>query len=497
MPMEGSAIRVEEYRRYDLTGLAELIASGAVTPGELHETARTAVEEVEAELNATADGPWDSPLAYDPEGRFRGAPFVVKDLVCHPADVPMRLGSRLTGSGLTAPEDTHLMHRFRRAGLATVALATTPELGFNASTEALVYGPSRNPWDVTRSTGGSSGGTAALVAAGALPAGHGSDGAGSIRIPAAACGLVGLKPSRGRVPAGPDAQEIVFGLAIEFALTRTVRDTAALLDAVHGPMPGDRVHVAAPTGPFAHEVGGDPGRLRIAVHTESWAGTEVHPDVRATVEHVADELTGLGHHVERATPEVDWEAVLDAHVTSWSVALADAVESIAQASGLEPSENTLEQVTLATYRQGREMPALDVARAISTMNRISRELGQFFTSWDVLLTPTVNTPALPLGTLDQNATDVGPADWLRRVLGVCSFAPLFNLTGTPAVSLPLGTAEAGLPVGTQLAAAMNEDATLLRVASQLETVLPWGERLPPVRSGSSPITDDAGGRTKR
>lgn len=477
-------MQLDEYRRYDLTDLAGLLTSGEVTPAEVHDAAFAAIEQVDAALNAVADGPLPGPLAYDPDGPFAGAPFAVKDLVCHPRNVPMRLGSGLAGSGLIAPHDTHLMARFRAAGLATVAQATTPELGISPSTEALIYGPTRNPWDPTRSPGGSSGGSAALVAARAVPAAHANDSAGSIRIPAAACGLVGLKPSRGRVPLGPGAQEIVFGQVAELAVTRTVRDTAAILDAAAGWEPGEHVRLAAPERAFRDEVALPPGRLRIAVHVDSWAGSTVDPDVRRTVERVADELEELGHDVEEATPRLAWDTLVEAQVVIFSAATTQAVSGIAKASGLPPDERTLERVTLAFHERGQQLSAPDLAEALASRNAVSREVGSFFIGYDVLLTPTLATPAWPVGRFDQDEAGVDPEAWLRRVFEVCSFTPPANITGTPAVSLPLGTSRQGLPIGVQLAGDMGEEGKLLRLATQLETAMPWKDRLPDVRAGT-------------
>lgn len=478
-------MNLDDYRRYDLTDLAGLLKSGEVAADEVHEAARTAIGQVDADLNAVADGPWPTPLAYDPDGPFAGAPFVVKDLVCHPRDVPMRLGSRLTGKGLTAPHDTHLMARFRKAGLATLALATTPELGISPSTEALVYGPTRNPWDLACSPGGSSGGSSALVAARAVPAAHANDSAGSIRIPAAACGLVGLKPSRSRVPIGPDAQEIVFGQMSELAVTRTVRDAAAILDAITGWSPGEHARLDVPDRRFRDEVELPPGRLRVAVHTDSWAGSTVDPDVWAAVEQVAAELVSQGHHVEEATPHINWDALVDAQVAIFSAATAQAVSGIAQASDLPADETTLEQVTLAFYERGRQLSALDLAEALASRNEVSRQLGSFFTNHDVLVTPTLTTPSWPLGRFDQDEAGMDPETWLRRIFDICAFTALGNITGTPAVSLPLGTSRHGLPVGVQVAADMGQEATLLRLAGQLEGAMPWRERLPAVRAGTA------------
>lgn len=478
-------MHVDEYSRYDLTGLSELLTTGEVTAAEVHAAARTAIEQVDAEINAVADGPWPTPLACDPDGPFAGAPFVVKDLVCHPRDVPMRLGSRLTGKGLTAPHDTHLMARFRAAGLATIALATTPELGISPTAEAAVYGPTRNPWDPTRSPGGSSGGSSALVAARAVPAAHANDSAGSIRIPAAACGLVGLKPSRDRVPIGPDAQEIVFGQVSELAVTRTVRDAAAILDAVAGWAPGEHVRLDARDRPFREEVDVPPACLRIAVHTDSWAGSPVDSDVRATVQRVATALQNLGHDVEDATPHIDWDALIEAQTVIFSAATTQAVTGIARSSGLPLDRDTLEQVTLAFHERGQRLSALDLAEALASRNDPSQELGSFFTRHDVLVTPTLTTPAWPLGRFDQNEAGVDPEMWLRRAFDVCAFTPLANITGTPAVTLPLGTSRDGLPIGVQLAVDMDAEATLLRLAGQLETTMPWRDRLPVVSAGTT------------
>ena len=479
-------MQVEEYCEHDLTGLAALLGDGQVNSAEVHDAARAAIEEVNTHCNAVADGPWDEPLAFDARGPLAGVPFAVKDLLCHPRDVPMRLGTRLAGNGLTLGHDTYLMERFRRAGLATAALTTTPELGVSMSTEALIYGPTRNPWDLTKSPGGSSGGSAALVAAGAVPAAHANDSAGSIRAPAALCGLVGLKPSRGRVPIGPDAQEIVFGQLTEFAVTRTVRDTAALLDLVAGPAPGEKAPLPRPPRPFRDEIEIDPGTLRVAVHTGAWSGGVVDAEVRATVEQVAERLEDLGHHVESATPEIDWDTFAECQITIWSVAMAEAITGIAMASGLEPGEDTLEAVTLATLRRGLGVSALELSTALSAVNTISRSVGGFLADVDVLLTPTCNTPAWPVGEIDQNRPGLDTRGWLQQIFDHrATFTPVFNVTGTPAISLPLGMSGQGLPIGVQLAADMGAEATLLRLAAQLEGAMPWAGRSPSVYAGST------------
>lgn len=477
-------MQVDEYAAHDATGLAELIRTGKVTAAEVHAAALDALRAVLPQLGAGASEPFDAPLGHDADGTFGGVPFALKDLVCHAADVPTRMGSRLTGpDGLTFPHDTELMSRFRKAGLATSILTTSPEMGFNANTEPLIHGSTRNPWDVTRSAGGSSGGSSALVAAGAVPVAHANDGGGSIRIPAACNGLVGLKPTRGRVPIGPDYQEALSGFACEFVVTRTVRDSAALLDEVAGWAPGDKYRVQTPERPYADEAGRDPGPLRIALHTASWAGTDVDPEVSAAVEGVASTLEGLGHHVERDTPEFDWAEFMLAHYRIWAGFVAESVHAISTLSGIAPSTDSLEVTVLAGYEYGRGLTVIEMGEAFGIVNRISRVLGQFHQRYDVLLTPTINTLPLPLGYLDADA-DLDHEAWTRRIFDVNSFTPLFNLTGAPAISLPLAATAAGLPIGVQFAADLCGESTLLALAGQLERALPWADRRPGVHAAA-------------
>lgn len=470
----------EEYSAHDAMGLAALVADGQVTADELAALATDGISAVNKELNAVAVGPFEAPLSYSADGTFAGVPFVIKDLVCHAEGVPTKMGTRMLSDGVVPPADTHLMERFRAAGLATVASSTTPEFGYSANTEALVYGSTRNPWDISRSPGGSSGGSSALVAAGAVPMAHANDGGGSIRIPAAVNGLVGLKPSRGRVPLGPDLDEnALSGMAIEFAVTRSVRDTAALLDDVAVSYPGDRFIIAPPERPWASEVGVDPGTLRIALHTDTWSGTAVDPEVVAAVEKVAATLEAAGHHVERATPTFNWSEFLEATAKAWAAFLAESVAGVEAMSGKAAGPDNLEATTWACVQYGRSLSVLDMAAANATFNSICREVGQFFQSYDVLLTPTTNHPAMKLGYLDANA-DLDALGWTQRIFDAFSFTPLFNTTGTPAISLPLAESSQGLPIGIQLAGPMCSESMLIRLASQLETAMPWADRRPGV-----------------
>ncbi len=354
-------MRPDEYAQYDATGLAELIRGNQVSVAEVHDAARGAIEAVNPALNAVVAGPWEAALDCDGDGIFAGIPFALKDFAIHAAGVPTRFGSRLAGQGVAFPHDTELMKRFRTAGLAAVALTTTPEFAFNGNTEPVTQGSTRNPWDRARSAGGSSGGSAVLVAARALPMAHATDGGGSIRIPASANGLVGLKPSRGRVSVAPDASEPLSGLGVEFGLTRSVRDCAALLDAVSGAAPGDKYVIRDPARPYIDEIGRDPGGLRIAIHTESWSGDPVDPEVVAAVAAVGSVLEGLGHHVRPDSPAFDWDQFVDANLPVWSVSLAEGIDALAAAVGTTPGPHNLEATTLACAEHGRRVTATELA----------------------------------------------------------------------------------------------------------------------------------------
>lgn len=475
-------MRIAEYAEHDGTGLAALIRAGEVSPPEVYDAAIAAITAVNPRLNALADGPWEQPMPYRAEGPFGGVPFVLKDLGSHPQGVAMRAGSRLSGPGIEYPHESYLAARFREAGLATAAVTTTPEFGLNTNTEAVLYGSTRNPWDLTRSAGGSSGGTAALVAAGALPVGHAGDAGGSIRIPAGCCGLVGLKPSRGRTSDGPDRQEVLFGLAAEFVIVRTVRDCAAMLDAVVGGLPGDKFVVKGPAQPWASEVGIEPGRLRVALHAGSWSDVTVDPEVAQAVENVGRELELLGHHVEWATPRFSWEEFIATTLEIWANACAEAVHAIAEVTGNQPGSETLEQTTLELYEHGRRATALQLGTALQSVNTLSRNVGAFFTQYDALVTPTMALLPTPLGYLNADDPSLTAEAWIRRVFGVCPFGALFNCSGTPAMSVPLGWSSSGLPIGVQLASAMCEESVLIRLASQLEAHMPWLHLRPPVHA---------------
>lgn len=469
-----------EYSEYDAVGLAHLIKSGQVSAQKVQQLARQAILAVNPTLNALVGELFEEPLPSSSSGPLAGVPFVIKDLSLHAAGVKTSMGSRLAGEGIIFPHDTDLMTRFRQAGLVALGRTATPEFGFNATAEAVANGPTRNPWNTARSTGGSSGGSAALVAARAVPVAHATDGAGSIRIPAAWCGLVGLKPTRGRVPPGPDSDERLSGFGVDFALTRTVRDAAALLDAVCGPALGDKYFAAPPERPYAQEVGAPAGRLRIAMTTRAWSGAPVDKEYAETVSMVCRELAALGHDVEEASPQVDAERFIDANIPIWTASLADSALVLAQVRGVDLGLDVLEAVTLASVEYGRRLTAVDLLRALRLSGAITRSVSAFFRTYDVLMTPTVAVPPPQLGTLNQNEPGLDPRSWIEKLFALIPFTPLFNMTGQPAISLPLAQSSEGLPIGVQFVARYGDEATLLRLAAQLEQALPWHLRRPSI-----------------
>ncbi len=477
-------MEVREYVQYDGLGLAELIRSGEVDAAEVQAAAAKALDEVEPELSAIVGERYAEPLAYDPDGVFAGVPFAIKDLVLHADNVPTTNGTRMLGDGVVLGESA-LMTRFRKAGLAAMATTRTPEFGFNATTEAIAYGgPTRNPWDTARSPGGSSGGSAALVSARALPVAHANDGGGSIRIPAAACGLVGLKPSRGRVTVGPGYGDPLLGLGVEFALSRTVRDTAAMLDAVHGSEPGERYLLPAPARSYREAAANGSAPKRIAV---SWGlltpGQHIDPQVRAAVESAAALLESLGHTVDIASPEINHEEWLDASYKLWATFLADGVSTMSGLLGIQPSSEVLEHVTMRCVEYGERVTGVELMRTEGAMNRASRALGQFHTQYDVTLTATMMQPTFPLGYFDQNDSKLDAEGWFNKLFSGLGTA-LFNATGTPAITVPLAQSKEGWPIGIQLGAAYGDEETLIALAADLERAAPWAHRRPGVIAGA-------------
>ncbi|RDI13080.1 amidase [Rhodococcus sp. AG1013] len=471
---------IADYAARDATELASLIAAEEVSAAEVHVAAAAALDQVEPQLGAVVGERFAQPLDHDASGPFRGVPFAIKDLITHAAGVPQRNGSRLFGPGIEHPHDNDLMTRFRRAGLATMAVTTSPEFGFNATTEALAYGgPTRNPWDPTRSPGGSSGGSAALVAAGALPFAHANDGGGSIRIPAAACGLVGLKPSRGRTTVGPDHGDPLLGLGIEFAVTRTVRDCAALFDAVHGSEPGDKYLFPAEDASFSELITRGVRPLRIAFTTVPYdASRTVDPECARAVTDLAARLADLGHHVQEAAPRIDAAAFDKANLDAWCSFLGDIVATASEMAGTVPGREHLEATTLACAEYGASLSARDIFAAEHQFNVARREVARFLTGYDVFLTPTTAQPNVPLGQLDADDASLDARGWYDRIFEYGAFTALFNATGNPAISLPLAESGTGWPIGLQFVGRYGDEATLLALAADLERAMPWSARRP-------------------
>ena len=478
-----------EYESYDGLGLAELVSSNEVSPEQLLDAAIARVERHNPALNAVVHKMYDEARAAIadglPGGPFTGVPYMLKDLGAFARGVPTTGGSRLFADFIP-DHDTHLTERSRAAGLVIMAKTNTPEMGISPACEPVLHGPSRNPWNPAHSSGGSSGGAAVAVAAGMVPMAHGSDGGGSIRIPAANCGLFGLKPTRARNPAGPDVGEGWSGLSTAHALTRSVRDSAALLDATSGPAPGDPYWAPPPLRPFLAEVGAEPGRLRIALSTAAANGVPVHRECVTAAEDAARLCEGLGHVVEEAAPGFDMALAIRAMRTIWAANLWVGVETRYRALGREPDGEGLETVTWHLAREGRDQSAADYARAIPVIHGIGRACGDFFTDYDLLLTPTLAQPPWPLGTIDMMSEDLEA--YFVALYAHMPFTAQVNASGQPAVSLPLHWSEDGLPVGVQFVGRFGDEATLLRLSSQLEQARPWADRRPQAIS-SPPLTE--------
>jgi len=469
----------EAYESYDALGLAELVRRGEVTPMELLDAAIERVEMRNPELNAVVMPMYTEARSRIrsglPLGPLRGVPFLIKDLGLFYKGFATTFGSRLYADAL-ADHDSTLVTRYLKAGLVVFGKTNTPEFGITVTTEPQLYGPCRNPWDVTRTSGGSSGGAAVAVAAGLVPAAHASDGGGSIRIPAACCGLFGLKPTRGRVPAGPPMGEEWNGLSSNHVITRSVRDSAALLDVAAGPSPGDPYWAPPAAGAFLEEVGRPPGRLRIAFTTTAPSGRAADPQCLAAVNDAAQLCEALGHIVEEAAPAFDYEPFQQASVTLID-ANTRAMLSAREASlGREVTADDVEYIIWRSAESGKSKSAVEVLRAIQTLQRVGREVAPFFEKHDILLSPVLLQPPVPLGFLDTNTREV--RTYVQHLLSFFGFTNLFNATGQPSMSVPLYWTPDNLPVGLLFSARFGEEALLLRLAAQLEQARPWKDRRP-------------------
>ncbi len=471
------ALSFEEYRKCDAVGLADLVRRRAVSALEVVETAIERAEAVNPSINALVERLYDdarSRAGASPEGPLAGAPFAIKDLG-HPIK-----GVRLTGGSrafadVVASRDAPTVTRYRAAGLIIFCTTTSPEFGLTTTTESMLHGPTRNPWDLSRSAGGSSGGAAALVAAGALPAAHATDGGGSIRVPASCCGLVGLKVSRGRGPVAEDRTEGWNGLGVSHAVTRSVRDCAALLDAVEGPEPGSRCLTARPPEPYSEAVKRPPPRLRIAVQTRTFTGAPVHPDCTAALLDVAQLCRDLGHEVEEAQPDLDGSALGQAMGVVVSTHTAATLNARAAVLGRAITGDDVEESTFALYRMGQELPATALIAADMAFMTAAAVVGRFQERFDLILSPTLAEPPAPIGKV---ALAQPIQDWSAAIGAYSPFTALQNQTGQPAISLPLVWSDAGLPIGVQFAGRVGAEDLLLAFAAELEYARPWFARTP-------------------
>ena len=470
----------DEYERYDALGLAEKVRQGEVSPEELLEAALERCADRNPRLNAVViemeSYARKALQAGLPDGPFRGVPFLVKDLALQIQGERTTNGCRLFADHI-ANHDSELVKRYRRAGLVIFGRSASPEFGLTTTTESTLFGQTRNPWNLEHTAGGSSGGASAAVAAGLLPLANASDGGGSIRIPAACCGLFGLKPTRGRTPFGPDAGEGWSGMSTVHALSRSVRDNAALLDVSEGPEVGSPYWAPPKARPYLEEVGRDPGRLQVALLTESTNGTEVDPLCVSAAEESGQWLESLGHAVERIQLKVDREGLADSSQVAMGANLLATLEDQARQKGRCLGPDDVEHFTWLSIGRARERTAEDYARAIRGLHATGRQVDAWFEKFDVILSPTLGAPPQKLGVLSLANPNL--EQMLPAVLQSVGFTQVFNASGHPAMSVPLVWSPDGLPIGVQIAGRFGDEGTLFQLASQLEAERPWADRRPP------------------
>jgi amidase len=472
-------LNFEEYRGHDAIGLAERIAKGDTTADELLDTAIARVEAVNPLINAVVQQHYDlARMAIRnglPDGPFKGVPFLLKDVSVQLAGTETSNCSRLF-AGSVAQADSTLVERYKRAGLVIFGKTNTPEMGLAASTETALHGTTRNPWNRERTSGGSSGGTAAAVAAGIVPAAQGSDGGGSIRIPASCCGLFGLKPTRARTPLGPLVGESWGGMGVVHVLTRSVRDSAALLDATRGAAAGDPYAAPAVARPYLSEVGADPGRLRVALQLAPLSGSPVDAECIAAARAAAQLLSSLGHVVEEAQLPGDMEQLGDASWALVATGVSATLHRRAAVLGRSLREYDVEPVTWRAVRHAATLSALDHACALLTIHQHGRRMAAFHERYDIVLSPTLGQVPVPLGPQSMSNPDLDA--YTKALLRFTPFCNLFNMSGEPSMSVPLHWTAAGLPVGVMFSAGFGREDLLLRLASQLEQARPWFNHVP-------------------
>lgn len=471
----------KEYDQYDALGLAELVKNNEVSAMELLEEAIDRTDKVNGEINAVVYKHYDEAKSSInsglPDGPFKGVPFLLKDLHLLLTGTTTSYGSSFFKDQV-ADHDSTLVERYKQAGLVIFGKTNSPELGLMPVTEPRLFGPTRNPWNLERTPGGSSGGAAAAVASGILPMANASDGGGSIRIPASCTGLVGLKPTRGRTPMGPDRGEGWAGQSISHAVTRSVRDSAALLDATTGGETGNPYEPPHHEGTFLREVNREPGPLRIAYSMNKWGPGQFQPEVTSGIEEIVQLLVDLGHQVEEAEPEYDREACGRAGMVIIAANTALALKLRSEQLDREVTDQDIEPATRFFMTMAEQITAVDYARAVLANHQAGHALGRFHQQYDVILAPTLSREPVPIGFMQQQVED-GDLNPVGQFMGDTA---LFNQTGQPAISLPLCWSENNLPVGMMFAAAFGNDALLFRLAGQLEQARPWWDRRAPVHA---------------
>lgn len=469
-----------DYAEHDGVGLAALVAEGEVSPAELVEAAIERIERHNGALNAVVHKAYDEARRVAagalPDGPFRGVPFLIKDLGMMVAGWPRSSGSRFAAN-IVDTADSGLVGRYRAAGVVLLGKTNTPEYGITGTTESALLGPCRNPWNPDHIAGGSSGGAASAVAAGIVPMAHASDGLGSIRIPAACCGLVGLKVTRDRNPNLPDAYDYAQGFVVDHVVTRTVRDSAAMLDATGYAEPASPYPAPPKDRPYLEEIRRDPGRLRIAFSSETPSGRPIDSEVRAALEGVAKQLEGLGHDVFEQGLGIDYRALYAARAPLSGANFAAGMKRLIAEIGREPEPDELEPLTWVSLKGGRKVSGEDALWGLQELRRLNRLTLSAFERFDVFLTPVMGTAPPPIGYLGP---DQDPKELSRRQGRVFPFTPPSNFTGQPSMSLPLAWSDGGLPIGMMFTARYADEATLFRLAAQLESALPWKDRKPAI-----------------
>ncbi|MGI8840920.1 MAG: amidase [Caulobacteraceae bacterium] len=470
-----------EYAEYDGLGLAELVGRGTVSPAELVEAAIERIERHNGALNAVVFKAYDEARAAAasdlPDGPFKGVPFLIKDLGVTVAGWPQTRGSRFTRDMIDA-EDSGLIRRYRQSGAILVGKTNTPEYGITGTTESARLGPCRNPWNTGHIAGGSSGGSASAVAAGMVPLAHASDGLGSIRIPAACCALVGLKVTRDRNPDLPDAGDYAYGLVVNHVVSRTVRDSAAMLDATGRPEAASPYAAPPKDRPYLEEIERPPGRLRIAWSARTPADRPIDPEVEAALHQTVERLRALGHEVVERGLNIDQRALYRALGPVSGANFAASMKRLIERLGREPQEGELEPLTWAALKNGRTVTGEAALGGLRELRAINRQTLGLFETFDVFLTPVMGTPPPPIGYVDPVA--LTPREVNRRQGEVFPYTPPFNASGQPSISLPLAWSASGLPIGMMFTARYADEATLFRLAGQLEKEAPWKDRRPPM-----------------